>query len=496
MKPYISMIIPFLLASLLLSGCEKDKPEPEPEPVIKEATDVNKFIYDGLATYYLWEENIPALNNPKYENSDSLNVFLNKYTDPEALFNSLLYTKDKWSFIVDNAKEIENWINAISESMGMDFRLYYLSSTSNNLLGAIRYVLKDSPADKAGLKRGDLFMTVNGEQLTDANYMSLLFTQKTYNLGLASFNGGTAAPNGTSVNMTAVLLQENPVFLDSVLTINGTKIGYLLYNAFHASYDSLIKSSYDIELNKVFGKFKSEGIQKLIVDLRYNGGGQVRTAQYLASMIYSTDTQKIFAISHYNNLLQTYYRQEYGDEVFNDYFYSTISATDNMPATPINSLGLDQIYIITSSESASASELLINGLKPYMTVIQVGTNTAGKYVGSITVKDWDENGIVNPKHSWAMQPIIVKISNSQNVSDFENGLTPDINVREYAAELRPFCDPNEPLFKACIDNIQGLKSALVYRGADLKGFKSSDDISPLARTMIVDNPLAASLSMK
>lgn len=494
MKTYISMIIPFFLMSLLLTGCKEEEPEPEPE--IKEATDVNKFIYNGLATYYLWEDNIPALNNPIYENSDSLNVFLNKYSDPEALFDDLLYTKDKWSFIVDNAQEIENWINAISESMGMDFRLYYISSTGNQLVGVIRYVLKDYPAEKAGLKRGDLFLTVNGQQLTDANYMSLLFTQKSYTLGLASFNGSTFTPNGTNVNLTAVLLQENPVYLDSVLNINNTKIGYLLYNGFNASYDSLIRSSYDIELNKVFGKFKSEGIQKLIVDLRYNGGGSVRTAQYLASMIYSTDTQKIFAISHYNTMLQSYFRQEYGDEVFNDYFYSNISATNQMPATPINSLGLNQVYVITSQETASASELLINGLKPYITVIQVGTNTTGKYVASITITDTDENGIVNPKHSWAMQPIIVKISNSQNVSDFENGLTPDINSREYAAELRPFCDPNEPLFKACIDNIQGLKSASVTKRTDLKGFISSDEISPLAGTMIMDNPLPVNLIKK
>ncbi|MDZ7635790.1 MAG: hypothetical protein U5L72_15695 [Bacteroidales bacterium] len=209
MKRYISMITPLLLTCLLIPGCKKD--EPDPPIVIKEATDVNKFIYNTLATYYLWEDDISALNNPKYENSDSLNVFLNRYTDPEALFDDLLYTKDKWSFIVDNAEEIENWINAISESVGMDFRLYYISSTSNNLIGVIRYVLHGSPAELAGLKRGDSFMTVNGEQLTDANYMTLLFTLKNYTLGLASFNGGNPAPNGNTVNLTAVLLQENPV---------------------------------------------------------------------------------------------------------------------------------------------------------------------------------------------------------------------------------------------------------------------------------------------
>ena len=491
MKIYILRIIPVFLISLLLFGCQKDEPVPEQE--IKEATDVNKFIYNGLATYYLWEDNIPALNNPKYENSDSLNVFLNKYSDPEDLFYDLLYNKDKWSFIVDNAEEIENWINAISESMGMDFMLYYLSSANNDLIGVIRYVLKDSPAEKAGLKRGDMFMTVNGNQLTDSNYMNWLFTLKNYTLGLASYNGSSFAPNGETVTMTAVMLQENPVYLDTVMDINSTKIGYLVYNSFTSSYDSLINSSYDIELNNVFGKFKSDGIQKLILDLRYNGGGSVQTAEYLASMIYSTDPRKIFSITQYNSLLQSYFQQEYGDDAFNDYFCSAISSTDEMPAASINSLGLDQVYIITTSETASASELLINGLKPYITVTQVGTNTTGKYVGSTTITDVDDNGNVNPNHSWAMQPIICKFANSQNVSDFENGLTPDINAIEYASDLLPFCDPDEPLFKACLDHMAGLKSAPVSKRADLRGFKSSDDMSPFAKTMVKDNILPVNL---
>ena len=331
MKKYISTIILSFLLILLISGCKKEDPEPEPKNTeIQEATDVNKFIYNGLATYYLWEANVPALNNVKYQNSDSLNVFLNKYSDPEDLFYGLLYQYgkiDKWSFIVDNAQEIENWINAISESMGMDFKLYYLNESGDDLIGVIRYVLKDSPAEKAGLKRGDLFLTVNGQQLTVTNYMTLMFTLKSYILGLASFNGSNFTVNGKTASMTAVMLQENPVYLDTVLNINNTRVGYLVYNAFTASYDSLIKSSYDIELNKVFGKFKSDGIQMMILDLRYNGGGVVRTTEYLASMIYSTDTQKIFSITHYNSLLQSYFQQKYGDEVFNDYFYGNISCS-------------------------------------------------------------------------------------------------------------------------------------------------------------------------
>jgi hypothetical protein len=126
-------------------------------------------------------------------------------------------------------------------------------------------------------------------------------------------------------------------------------------------------------------------------------------------------------------------------------------------------------------------------------VTQVGTNTAGKYVGSWTITDVDEEGYVNPNHSWAMQPIIFKTANSQNVSDFVDGLRPDISAVEHASGLLPFCDPNEPLLKACLDHIKGLKSAPGKKGADLRGFKSSDDFSPFAGIMVDDNILPGNL---
>jgi len=480
----------FILVLLLLSSCKKEELPPEPVE-IKEATDVNKFIYDGLSTYYFWEGEVPALYNPTYQNNkDSLNAFLNKYDDPEELFYSLLYKYgevDKFSLIVDDSQEIDDWLAGISESVGMDFRLYYIRSGSEDLVGIIRYVYKDSPAERAGLKRGDLFTLIDGMQLTDANYQTLLFTHKTYTIGFASFNGTGFAPNGRTITVTAVSLMENPVHLDTILIADGIKVGYLLYNSFSNSYDSLLNTSYDIEMNNVFGRFKNENIQKLILDLRYNGGGYISTAIYLASMIYSVNTQLVFTRTQYNTLLTNYYFDNYGQNFFNDYFQDQIEQTDKTPATPINSLGLNEIYIIATSETASASEMLINGLKPYISVKHVGSNTVGKNVGSFTVKDWiDNNGNVNPNHSWAMQPVVLKIANSQNFSDFTNGLVPDIPAQEYAVELLPFGDPHEALLKACLDNITGSKSGPVSAKKDFRSFKSSDDFSPLKGMMFTD----------
>jgi hypothetical protein len=142
MKKQLLFVLIIAITGWTLTRCQKD--EVVHKPVIKEATDANKFVYNGLSTYYLWVDNVPALTNSKYGNHDSLNVFLNKYSKPDDLFYSLLYqykTIDKWSFIVDNSQDIDNWISGISESQGMDFMLYYLDNTQTNLIGVIRYVL-------------------------------------------------------------------------------------------------------------------------------------------------------------------------------------------------------------------------------------------------------------------------------------------------------------------------------------------------------------------
>lgn len=485
--------IPFLLTIILLSGisliwvsCDKDDPKPEDIP---DATDVNKFIWNGLKTYYFWTSDIPNLNDVKFTQEDSLNKFLNTYTDPEELFESLLYQRgkvDKWSFIVDDSKEIDDWISGISESMGYDFMLGRIGS-SDNVFGYVRYVLKGSPAEKAGVKRGDFFMKVDNSQLTVQNYQNLLFSNKTYTLGMATVQNNTISLNNQSINMTAVEIHENPILLDSVYVINGQNVGYLMYNGFTAE-DEKINVSYDEKLNEVFGNFKSKGVQKLIVDLRYNGGGSVQTATYLASMIYSTDSKKVFFSRQYNYLLQTELTKQYGNGWNIGYFANRIEKTDITAQTSINSLNLTSLYVITSNETASASELLINGLDPYISVKVIGENTTGKNVGSITVRDWDENGAVNTSHKWAMQPIVLKIANSAGFYDYTDGLQPDIEASEDITNMLPLGDLNEQLLKIAIDDIKGTKSAIVPRSTIFKPFKSSKSQSRFAYEMYDSSP--------
>jgi carboxyl-terminal processing protease len=472
----------FLLLILLLTNCKKDIETPA--VVVPEATVVNKFIYNGLKDYYLWTDQVPNLSAQKFTIKDSLNAFLNTYTDPKNLFTSLLYqykTIDKWSFIVDDSQIIDDWIKGISETMGFDFMLARIG-TGGDVFGFVRYVFKGSPAEQAGIKRGDLFMKVDDQQLTVNNYQTLLFTKATYTLTMAEINGSYIFLNGKKVTMTAVLMQENPIQLDTVLNVDNFKVGYLVYNGFNAGFD--------LQLNEVFKRFKDAGIDKLILDLRYNGGGSVQTAKYLASMIYGTATSQVFLKSMYNAGLQDYIVRTDGASSLIENFTDKINKTATTPETPINTLNLRKLYVLTSDNTASASELLINGLKPYLQIFNVGINTAGKYVGSITIKDWDANGNVNPDNKWAMQPIVVKIANANDVSDYVNGLIPDYIAEEDIAKLLPFGDENETLLRVALNEIKGLplagKKSLKSEELGLRKVFDSQDLRPFSKQMYVN----------
>ena len=473
-----------LLIVALVTGCRKDDVTPVPEE-IPQATDVNKFIYYGLQDYYLWTSNVANLNDTKYANADSLNAYLNGYEDPQDLFTSLLYqykTIDKWSFMVDDSQEIDDWISGISESMGYDFMLGRIGD-SDNLFGFVRYVYAGSPAEKAGLKRGDIFLKVNSTQLTVSNYQELLFSTLSYTLSFAKITDYTIAAIDKTMSMTAVVLQENPINKDTIFTVNNQKIGYLVYNGFN--------SDFDIELNNVFLRYKEANISQLVVDLRYNGGGSVTSSIYLASMIYSTDVNKVFAKSVYNTAFQKALTDYYGSTYLFDNFTNTIEATDDTPAATINSLSLKKVYFIVSDNTASASELLINGLRPYIDVKVVGINTVGKYTGSTTIKDWDEDGEVNPSHKYAMQPIVVKYANSAGVSDFVDGLTPDIVAEEDIANLLPFGDPNETLLKVVLDDLKGIQvTAQTLKSAKIgiEKIAGSRDFKPFKNEMYINSP--------
>ncbi len=472
------IILLLVFLGFLSTNCKKDNP-----PVVKNVDEINKFIWSGMRDYYLWVDNVPNLTNIQFNDSNSLNTFLNLYSDHEKLFHDLRYLPDsidKWSWIVDDYTALENQFKGITKSPGYDFHLGEFSGTTT-LFGFVRYVIKGSPADLAGIKRGDFFLKVNDQEITEANYQNLLFNKDSYKLSLANITNNSITLNGKTITVTSAEVHENPIYLDTVYTINNFKIGYLVYNGF--------MSDYDIQLNNVFGKFKNSGVNKLILDLRYNGGGSIQTAVYLASMIYGTSTANVFIKTQYNTAFQAALKVQFGDSYFSESFTGTIAKTPTKAEAPINTLGLTDLYIITTGNTASASEIVINGLKPYITVKTIGTNTVGKYVGSMTIKDWDNSGKVNPNHKWALQPITLKIANKDGVSDYVKGFAPTVLLKEDIAKFLPFGDTNEQMLQTALNTVQGIankQELLKSTGVEFKTIADSKDFQPHSQEMYIE----------
>ncbi|PIR14228.1 MAG: peptidase S41, partial [Flavobacteriales bacterium CG11_big_fil_rev_8_21_14_0_20_35_7] len=425
---------------------------------------------------------VPNLDDFKFTNQSQLNSYLKGFNTPESLFESLLFDRnntDKWSVIFDDFITLENLLNGISLHNGMEFGLVHVSNNNTDIFGYVRYVLPNTDAEQKGVLRGMVFNSVNGTPLTMNNFSSLLFSNNnSYSIGLATYNNdGTVTATNQTINLDKIEYQENPIFLSNVITRGSHKIGYLMYNGFFSGFDN--------QLNTTILNLKNQGITELVLDLRYNGGGSVRTASFLASMITGQFTNQLFTKEHWNANLQKQFEDHNPEFLVNNF---SAKLADN---TAINHLNLDKLYVITTGSTASASELVINGLNPYITVKSIGTKTVGKYVASIKVYDSKDLGRAgaNPNHTYAMQPIVLEELNKLDFND-KDGFDPTILLPEDYGNLGILGDENEPLFKATLDLIStGGKLISAQKELFLEKPFSGSNEQKLKQTMVVDKKI-------
>ncbi|WKL45764.1 S41 family peptidase [Flavobacterium pectinovorum] len=458
MKTILRSVLLIFLLAFSLQSCEDEDDVAAPADL-----QVNDFVWRGLNQVYLWQADVPNLADDRFANKDAFNSFLAGYSKPEELFEDLLNKPvskypinaiDRFSWIVDDYTVLEQELNGISKNNGVDFRLTRVSEGSNDLVGYVRYIIANSDASTKDVKRGYFFTAVNGTKLTASNYEALLLNSDSYTLNFADYNGSSFVLNGKSVSLTKTTLEENPILINKVINSNGHKIGYLMYNGFYADYDA--------RLNEAFGELKTQGVTDLVLDLRYNGGGSVRTATRLASLITGQFDGKIFSKRQYNiKLMASMSTDEL--ETLNDRF------VNNIDGTALNSLNLSKVYILTTDNTASASELVINGLKPYVNVIQIGETTIGKNVGSFTVYDSETltKTKVNPNHKYAMQPLVLKIANSEDFGDYTSGLTPTYLQQEFVTSYGVLGETNEPFLATAISKITGVTAKRIQDDKEL-----------------------------
>jgi C-terminal processing protease CtpA/Prc len=445
------LLIAFMTSCRYKVSIDPDDPdEPKPANPHKE---VNDWILENMETFYLWNTQIPSKTN--------------KTLSPDDYFESLLYTaEDRFSWIQEDYVTLINSLSGVNTEAGYDFALLLLSQSSSDVIGCITYIKSNTPAEDAGLKRGDFFRKINGTQMTTTNYQSLLGRiSEPHTLGLDSLSA-EGRLTGKIKNVSLQVIEnysENPILLDTVYDISDRKIGYFVYN-FFARDNGDGSVAYEKELNDIFDKFKKEEINELIVDLRYNGGGAVITAEVLASMISGKGKNDLFSIMECNSLLHTYYYAEEGADYNKSYFFNNIERYNGntiVERIPINKLsGLSTVYFIVTNNSASASELLINGLKPYMNnIVLVGDTTFGKNVASFTIYETDVEK--QKTNKWGMQPIVWKIRNADGFSDYSSGFAPDIKVSEFGEFtktlfLKPLGDTAEVMLKTALNDMFGI----------------------------------------
>ena len=424
------IVLPFIFFS-----CEKE------EVSLLKGVDsneyVNSWISETMQTYYYWEKKLPTTTD--------------KTLSPDKYFASLIYTYnkisapdgDRFSWIQDNYTELLASLDGVTANeIGFDCVLFYKANGSPDIYGQITYVKKGTPAEKAGVKRGMYFDRINGTSMTDSNIQNLITSANSQmSLGLLQENyDSNNTFLGLSVGQTLTFntlanYSENPVYLDSVYTYQNRKVGYLVYN-FFATDGGSGNSEYDLKLNEVFGKFKTAAITDLVLDLRYNSGGISTSAELLASLIVpNLSKNNLYTYYEYNDYLNSQSKESDSHK----YFMETIKslAVNNIG----NNLG-SRVIVLTGPYTASASEQVINGLKPYMDqVILIGDTTYGKNVASFSL--YVENDTNN---KWGLQPIVAKYFNKDGQSDFTAGFVPDFRVDDIGMPgIKPLGDVNENL---------------------------------------------------
>ena len=463
------LLVIFILGAMACNKTVTTIPETPVAPAVDNTTapkitntDVNTWIHETMTAYYLWPDKMPAIAKT------------NTSSNPMDYFYSILYdykTIDRFSWIDSSSANLINQLNGINTVLGIRVSAFYADDAKVNVALVIAYVLKGSPAEKNGLKRGDIILSVDDQTITSSNYNSVLQNQ-TLRLGLGTYNNKVFSSTGKTLTVTKVELQTNPILQDTVINWAGKKVGYFAYLQFLTSFDDSLRA--------VFGRFKSKGVNELVIDLRYNGGGYVTNSDLLTNLMVNDLASKVDKVMN-----KRQYNDAYTKEVIKQYGAAALVTNFKMESNNIGSL--NRVFVLTSTGTASASELIINNLKPFMNVILIGEHTYGKNVGSFTITD-------NAKRwNYGLQPITFKILNSLDQSEYGtvNGFLPDYALLDDVLPYKLLGDPNETYLNKALSII----GPTAYKANAIGNSTPVSRANKLQAASLSDNPIQDKLDM-
>lgn len=426
MKPSKALCSALLLLSLTCACEDADKilntRDQGQSSIDKTTLEANRFVSEMMRSFYLW-------------NDEMSNISYKTYDDTKEYFNDLKVEQDHFSFIVDNQEQKDQVLSGIVTTIGCYATAHHTEANSKEIVIVVRHVHKDSPAYKAGVKRGDLVTEINGQQLTTSNYGNLWDQAGVYKI--TRRNPDTEESEELTFRLLPTLITEDPATEFKVFD-NG--IAYLHYYSYNKDFND--------KLTQIFNVFRGLGATDLILDLRYNTGGDMLAVERLCSLIApqsNVDNGDELLWYKYNKSLSAlpYYNRKDNASYF------------EQGATSMN---LNRIVILTSGMSYSASESTIIALEPYMEVKVIGTQTGGKnqtmliLTPDIFTDDNNERVFPETIDNWLIAPIVATYYNSDDETFVPmEGIAPDFVIDEDDYFLRDLGSEKDPLIAAGIE---------------------------------------------
>jgi len=440
----ISALLAVMLPVIMFVSCrDEDKNTPElSEYETNVRKYVNIFLANMFSTYYLWnEEKADAIACWKLED------------DPFEKLEEVRYcqsgkTVDRWSMVIDDYESVSASLAGTAETYGFSFHLYYRDSAKEKIYAVVSLVFADSPAAKAGLKRGDCIIEIAGKELTADNYSDVLSND---------FYGKTSCSlklaGGEPIALSKVKMYADPVILYKTFDCGSKKLGYLFYNDFFEhSYRRLIE---------VCKYFKNAGVKELILDLRYNGGGYGYIEKTLASMLApeaAVTAKEVYEKNICNKIVGS------SDDIFTTDFTTTLDGQTISYSTAGANIGISKIYAIVTGNTASASESIIGNLKAFMDVDVIGEQTYGKFCGGLFVPsvsfydlnkdnlvDVDYEQAIKYSNNWGVYIMTGRYADRNGVTlSMPDGISPDYSVSDNPVDGYQLGDPNETMLAAAL----------------------------------------------
>ena len=379
---------------------------------------INQWTWSQMKKYYYWNNEMPQKTDISLP--------------PKDYFAGLVSDSDPYSYIF-NSQLPETSPKNLRKQFGFEISFV---EYNGQVLGAILYVLTDSPAKRSGLKRGQYITHINGTKLDQSNFDGLYnnlvasaqaqLTIKNYTEAL-----GFSVPQEISISRGFTFSQ--PVFT-SVITEGSTRVGYIEIPHFDIHQAGIFMNA--------FQNFKSQSVNKVIIDLRYNGGGDVSSASALCSILAPGISGDDMFIQFKGNSNGGVINQSFKEALMMNETTVSFDALRNVHPE------IDRVYILCGNNTASASEIIINNLKPFMDVITIGEKTMGKDVAGFPIEDESDSG----DNAWILYPAIYKLYNASGQGNYSSGIIPSVILDELAqVEIFPLGDKRETLLKNALD---------------------------------------------